>query len=76
MQSIQKAPALWRLGNRLRALVGLPARPKKCCRNPDNLGPHEPASPDGQLTVQRCRVCGCRHFESRVDPGQLGISAD
>lgn len=39
---------------------------KDCCRVPENLEPHQ-ERPD--LTITKCHVCGCRHFELTVDPG-------
>ena len=47
-------------------------RPNKCCRKEENLGSVEEFGPD--TTFQRCAVCGCRHFEQVVDPGEFGIS--
>lgn len=38
---------------------------KDCCKREEHLAPHE-VRPD--LTVMRCAVCGCRHFELTVDP--------
>ncbi len=47
-------------------------RPHKCCRKEENMGPVEKFGPD--TTLQRCTVCGCRHFEQIVDPGEFGIT--
>lgn len=44
---------------------------KECCRDPKNLGAPEKDGPD--LTIQRCQVCGCRHFLLSVDPGSIGL---
>jgi hypothetical protein len=51
---------------------------KPCCENAANreAGPgprgldHEPPP---EVTVTHCQVCGCRHFEAVVDPGQVGL---
>lgn len=43
---------------------------KECCQKADNLVPHQ-GRPD--LTVNVCKVCGCRHFELVIDPGQFGL---
>lgn len=43
---------------------------KECCKQPENLKRHE-ERPD--LVVNKCQVCGCRHFELTVDPGKLGL---
>lgn len=40
---------------------------KDCCRNPENLKP-EPSDRPG-LTILRCQVCRCRHFELTVASG-------
>lgn len=49
-----------------------------CCANPENraegAGPRGlDAPPPADVTVTHCTVCGCRHFEVTVDPGQLGV---
>lgn len=38
---------------------------RPCCM-PENLEPYR-LRPD--LVVRRCRICGARHFEMTVDPG-------
>ena len=43
---------------------------KECCKQPENLKPYQ-VRPD--LAVNKCQVCGCRHFELTVDPGKLGL---
>ena len=43
---------------------------KPCCKNPVNLIEHR-ERPD--LVVKKCIVCGCRHFELTVSPGQIGL---
>lgn len=45
-------------------------KPNACCNDPENLLPHrEPNRPEGEAV--KCRVCGCRHFELSVDPGEI-----
>jgi hypothetical protein len=44
---------------------------KECCRNPENLEVQQGDKSD--LTIQKCKVCGCRHFELSVDPGYIGL---
>ena len=47
-------------------------KPNACCNDPENLLPHhETEMPD--LTAVKCQVCGCRHFELSVDPGEIGV---
>lgn len=43
-----------------------------CCREEANLGPVVRETAD--LLYRRCTVCGRRHFELTVDPGQLGLT--
>lgn len=47
---------------------------KACCKNPTNLyvsnGRDEQRA---DVTIRRCKVCDCRHFEAIVDPGVLGV---
>jgi len=43
---------------------------KECCKQPENLVPHQ-ERPD--LLINKCKVCGCRHFELTADPGRLGL---
>lgn len=49
----------------------------ECCQNPDNQregsGPRGGETPEG-VTVTHCAVCGCRHYEAELDPGQLGVT--
>lgn len=61
----------WVLINRLRSLMGLKPRPKTCCRKPENLMVIEVREPD--LTIRRCVICRCRHFELQADAGKLGV---
>lgn len=44
---------------------------KDCCRLEENLGAPETDAPDRWF--RRCRVCQCRHFVLKVDPGRIGI---
>jgi len=66
----------WRLANCLRVRLGCPAIPKRCCRNPRNLGPviTDTANAQGTLTYRRCQVCACRHFELTAAPGHFGVT--
>ncbi len=45
---------------------------KDCCKQSENLEMQLSDKPD--LVIQKCKVCGCRHFELQVDPGRLGLS--
>lgn len=62
---------LLHFANRVRRLFGRPMKPKRCCRNLENRGPWERIRPD--LTVCRCRVCNCQHFELNADPRHFGL---
>jgi len=42
---------------------------KECCQKPENLSPPELTGAP-QETMQRCKVCNCRHFRITVDPGR------
>jgi len=42
---------------------------KDCCQKLENLSPPEPTGAP-QETMQRCRVCKCRHFRLIIDPGK------
>ena len=42
-----------------------------CCEVPENRS--EPEQVKEDLTITRCTVCGRRHFELAVDPGQVGL---
>ena len=44
---------------------------KECCRLTENLELQPSDKPD--LTFQKCKICGCRHFEVTLDPGNLGL---
>lgn len=44
---------------------------KECCQKIENREPQPSDKPD--LTIFKCKFCGCRHFELSVDPGNLGI---
>jgi len=45
-------------------------RPVECCRVKENCEPHQLKA---DLVVERCKMCGRRHFEFSMDPGKLGI---
>lgn len=45
-------------------------RPVECCRKKENCEPYQ-LKPD--LTVERCKVCGRRHFELTMDPGDYNV---
>jgi hypothetical protein len=50
----------------------MPEDPRKeCCRDEENLGEVEQV--DDSTTLRRCKVCGCRHFDMTVDPGEIGV---
>ena len=43
-------------------------RPNACCNEPANLDRHV----DGPgRSFEKCRVCGCRHFEMDAQPGLI-----
>lgn len=42
---------------------------KDCCKIESNLIPEETGKED--LSMRRCKVCKCRHFELNVDPIKL-----
>lgn len=44
-----------------------------CCANPENRKTIEDR---GDLIVQKCTVCGRRHFELTIDPVEVGIKVD
>lgn len=47
---------------------------KDCCKNSENLYRRENDPEEGPgETIWRCKVCGCRHFELKVDPLKLRI---
>ena len=41
-----------------------------CCANQENRLTVEQ---NGSVVVQKCKVCGRRHFELTVDPVQVGV---
>lgn len=46
---------------------------KECCQQEENLLPYnEPTAPP-DCEVMKCQVCGCRHFETNMEPGKLGV---
>jgi hypothetical protein len=48
---------------------------KPCCADLRNREPwdQQAAPQPGQLLVERCRRCGCRHFTMRAEPGTVGL---
>ena len=48
----------------------------ECCEQPENRadgpGPRGGDPPD-EVVVTHCSVCGCRHFEAELDPGEIGL---
>ena len=60
---------LWKCENKVRSLVGKRPLPRKCCRTPGNLQLALTNRPDLGLRV--CKVCGSRHFELTIDPGNI-----
>ena len=44
---------------------------KECCKDSNNLKQEESGKSD--LTMYRCVVCKCRHFELTVDPEHFGL---
>lgn len=44
---------------------------KECCQNLDNL--YEVPDDRPKVKINKCRVCGCRHIEVVVEPGELGV---
>lgn len=51
-------------------------RKYECCRFESNMGPEERLedSPPGEI-FRRCRICGRRHFEVTLDPGEFQLIA-
>lgn len=45
---------------------------KDCCKVEENLKP-EPTDRPG-LTMKRCAVCQCRHFEMVAEAGVFGLT--
>jgi hypothetical protein len=45
---------------------------KPCCEDLTKREVVPSDQPD--VTITRCTVCGCRHFELSVDPGALGVT--
>ena len=47
---------------------------KECCTKTENLVPEklEEGVPDS-VTMRRCKVCKCRHFEMDAAPGFIGL---
>ena len=42
-----------------------------CCRDDENL--KREATDRKDLVIDRCQVCGARHFRLFVDPGVIGL---
>ncbi len=66
-------PHVLQTANRLRLAFGLPAKPKRCCRKPGNMGAMESYEGNTKLGYQRCQVCAARHFTAILDPGEFGL---
>lgn len=45
---------------------------KPCCEKPDN---REVVEQTEDHKVERCKVCGAKHYELSVDPIILGVEA-
>lgn len=43
---------------------------KPCCQAPEH---RETEHDTPTLTVERCRICQCRHYVLRVDPVRVGV---
>lgn len=43
---------------------------KSCCQIQEN---REPLEVRKDLLVETCKVCGCRHFRLKVEPGVIGV---
>lgn len=52
-------------------LVQVDRRPHPCCNEPANLQKF-PQAPDRYM--EKCAVCGCRHFVVEVDPIHIGVA--
>lgn len=63
--------ACWQGANRVRRVFRRPLKPKRCCRGPTNRRPLQTGRHD--LKLERCRVCGAKHWELTVDPGRMGV---
>ena len=55
---------LWMLENKVRSLLGKSLLPRRCCRVASNLVPFAERR---DLIVNKCKVCGSRHFELTID---------
>lgn len=45
---------------------------KECCKDLDNRT--EPVASDiPDEVIQKCKICGCRHFNQKMDTGRLGL---
>jgi hypothetical protein len=45
---------------------------KECCRVKENLEPQDSSRPE--LTIVKCKVCGCRHFELTIETVEVGVT--
>jgi len=43
---------------------------KQCCQDQRNL---EIVTKAGDITIERCKVCGCRHHTMIADPIEIGV---
>jgi hypothetical protein len=43
---------------------------KPCCKLEENL---ETLEKTADHQIQRCKKCGCRHFEFYAEPGVIGL---
>jgi hypothetical protein len=43
----------------------------ECCKNPENLELDKDQAPD--LVIKKCKICGRRHYELKLDPGRLAM---
>ena len=46
---------------------------KPCCEDAENRELVEAESRE-DVTVTRCKVCGCRHYEVEADFGSIGVA--
>lgn len=47
-------------------------RPHDCCNIESNIEQIED-NKEKKLKVERCKVCGCRHFKLTLEPGHMGM---
>ena len=41
---------------------------KECCKKQENRVPVELRN---AMMVEKCKVCGCKHYEMRAEPGVI-----